>query len=203
MWNIGLCFLQLHLCQCKSRDGLSWKGGFLSLCAVIIKGRILSTVFWPALGTHSQNVSTFFRHPNKQCAGFQGHLHSAMLWRCCFRIHRITERLRLKKTSGHHLVLTPAQAGSSRSSCPGLCPVGCWVSPKMETLDPIWATCASPWVTLPHSEKCVLWCSEGTFCVSICPYCLWSLGTRGKSGSILFASSPQVATTIDKIPPSD
>jgi len=39
----------------------------------------------------------------------------------------------------------PAQAGLPTASCPGLCPEGFGMSPRMETSQPPWATCAGAW----------------------------------------------------------
>jgi len=37
----------------------------------------------------------------------------------------------------------PAEAGPPKASCPWLCPVSFWVSPRRGTPQPLWATCAS------------------------------------------------------------
>lgn len=49
-----------------------------------------------------------------------------------------------------HLVQLLAQAGSLRGGCPGCCPVRFWISPRMNTPQPDWATQSSVW---PPSNK--------------------------------------------------
>lgn len=39
----------------------------------------------------------------------------------------------------------PGQAGSLRAGRPVLCPSGFWVSPSMESPQPLWTTCAGVW----------------------------------------------------------
>lgn len=64
-----------------------------------------------------------------------------------------------------------AQAGPPRACFPGPCPDGFGITPRMESLQPPWEICASAWSL---TEKTVSWYSEGTSCVSVCAYCLWS-----------------------------
>lgn len=74
-----------------------------------------------------------------------------------------------------------AQARSPRAGCTRLCLVGFWVCLRMETTQPLWATCASTWS--PSQEKSVFWCSKWTSSVSVCAYCPmschWVLVTLG------------------------
>lgn len=37
------------------------------------------------------------------------------------------------------------RAGSARAGSLGLCPVASWISPRMETPKPLWATCSGVW----------------------------------------------------------
>ena len=58
--------------------------------------------------------------------------------------HRITEWLRLAGTCGNHLGQPPPlKARCPTAGCSGLCPVRFRVSSRMETLQPLWATCSS------------------------------------------------------------
>lgn len=63
----------------------------------------------------------------------------------CNVYHSITQWLRLEGTSWGHGVLPTTQAGSPRTDCSGLYPDDFGISPRMETLQPPWATCASTW----------------------------------------------------------
>jgi len=60
-----------------------------------------------------------------------------------FWIHGIKDWSRLEGTSAGHMVQSPTQAGPSRAGCPGACPVGSSISPRMETPQLPWATYAS------------------------------------------------------------
>ena len=65
-----------------------------------------------------------------------------------------------------------ARAGPPTAGCPGPCPDGFWISPRMETPQPPWVTFAS--AQSPSQWKRVSWCWEATSCVSVCARCLWS-----------------------------
>ena len=54
----------------------------------------------------------------------------------------------------------PAQAGPPRAGCPGPCPDSFWISPRMDTPQPLWVAYAS--ARSPSQQKPVSWCSEGT-----------------------------------------
>ena len=64
----------------------------------------------------------------------------------------------------------PAQARPPTAGCPGSCLGGFWISPRGETLQHLWETCAS---AHPHSQS-VSWHSEGAFCVSAWAHCFVS-----------------------------
>ena len=68
---------------------------------------------------------------------------------------------------------TPAQAQSPRAGCPGPCPDGFLVSPRMETPQLLWATCPKCLMTLVVT-KGFLRCSHESSCVIICIHCLFS-----------------------------
>lgn len=94
--------------------------------------------------------------------------------------------------------LPPAQAGPPQAGCPGPCQVSSWRSPKRETPQPLWATCAR--APSPAQQKSISWCSDRTsFCLCLLPPDL-ALGTA-ENRMALFAPSLQVFTYINKIPP--
>lgn len=95
----------------------------------------------------------------------------------------------LWKSSGSN---SPAQAGTPRAACPGLCPDGFfWIYPIMETPQPVWETSAS---ALSSSvKKCFLMFSEAIASDPV------TENHRHEPGSVLFAPSPQVLVDIDKI----
>ena len=64
------------------------------------------------------------------------------IYTCCLNIYinRIMEELRLVGIFGNRLVRTSAQAGPPKAGCPGPCPVGFCLSPRMEAPQPLWAT---------------------------------------------------------------
>lgn len=47
----------------------------------------------------------------------------------------------------------PAQAGSPRTHCPGLCPGGFWVSFRMEIPQPLWELCLSSMLLMSGLNK--------------------------------------------------
>lgn len=110
----------------------------------------------------------------------------------------ITERLKLSRTSGGHLVQPPAQVGPATAACPGTWPVSLGISPRMKTPKPPWATCGSTqslsyFKKTPNKQKPN---QKTRFCSSLCPLplVLW-LSTMEKSlapGSILFTSPHQI-----------
>jgi len=57
--------------------------------------------------------------------------------------HRSVELLRdiWRSSSPDHLLRT----GSPRSGCPGQCQISFWMSPRLETPQPLWETCCSVW----------------------------------------------------------
>jgi len=85
--------------------------------------------------------------------------------------YRITESLRLEGTPGGHLAQPADQAGSPTASCPGLCPDGFWPFPRLETPQPLCATCASAWS--PSQLRSVSLCSDRSS-YSVCAHCLLS-----------------------------
>jgi len=64
----------------------------------------------------------------------------------------------------------PAQAGPPTTSCPRPCSYSFWTPPKLETPQPLRATCSM--LGHPHSEKNISWCSDRSPCVSLCDHCL-------------------------------
>lgn len=84
--------------------------------------------------------------------------------------HRVGVSVWLEETSGGHMF--SAQAGPCIASCPGTCPVGFWINPRLENPQPPLEGAASAWS--PLQWKCVSWCSEGTACISVRAHCLWS-----------------------------
>lgn len=60
---------------------------------------------------------------------------------------------------------SPALSRAAGDSCQGLCPVAFWVSPRMETTQPLWATCHT--VQPPITVKDVFLMS-----FLICTFCL-------------------------------
>lgn len=59
---------------------------------------------------------------------------------------RITEWFRWGRDLLRSLNPThPDQVQPPKAICPGLCPDGFWIFPKMETLQPFWATWSSVW----------------------------------------------------------
>lgn len=89
-------------------------------------------------------------------------------WKSSHRIHRMVEVVWDLEVIRSNLTV---QAGSPRAGCPGPCPGGIWISPRMESLQPLRATCQCPAACTTES---VSWCSEGTSCVSVCAHWLWS-----------------------------
>ena len=67
---------------------------------------------------------------------------------------------------------SPAQARPPEAGWPGPCPGSFLISSRMESPQPLSATCASAWS--PPQWKNVFWCVEGTSCVSVCAHCFWS-----------------------------
>ena len=92
-----------------------------------------------------------------------------------------------------------AQTGPPKASCPWSCPDGFWISLRMETPQPPWATYSSPWS--PSQQKSVSWEPPVFHLVPIVPGPVtghhWN-----EPGSVFFASSLQVLIYINKNPPS-
>lgn len=65
-----------------------------------------------------------------------------------------------------------AQEGTPTASCQGLWPIRFLISPRMETSQPSWATCAS--AQLPSQEQSVSGCLDEASCISACALCLRS-----------------------------
>lgn len=112
---------------------------------------------------------------------------------CC----GITELLRLAGSPGGHLVQSPAQVGSPRPGCLGLCPGRFWISPK------VWKrhSCSGqplPVLSYPHSKtKCFLIFMQFQFVLfTSCPVteCHWK-----ELGSVPFTPSLHVFTYVNKI----
>lgn len=57
---------------------------------------------------------------------------------------------------------------------------------RMETSKSLWTLCASIWP--PSQNKIVFLCSDGFFCISVCPHCPWSCyrASLEKPGSVSF-----------------
>lgn len=57
---------------------------------------------------------------------------------------------------------------------------------RMETSKSLWTLCASIWP--PSQNKIVFLCSDGVFCISVCPHCPWSCyrASLEKPGSVSF-----------------
>lgn len=101
---------------------------------------------------------------------------SSLLWQLGFSIHvlddyaapmlgyGIAELFRLEGTSWALVVQAPLQAGTVRAGCPGLYPVGFWLSPQS-----LWETCCSvgplsQWPSL--LQECISG-SQSTWCPQI------------------------------------
>lgn len=78
------------------------------------------------------------------------------------KAERYTEWLRWDGTSGDYLV---QPTYSSRARCPGACPDGFWVPPRMEAPQTPWANCA-------RSQQPAQW--KTVSCISVCALYLWS-----------------------------
>lgn len=109
---------------------------------------------------HTKHSSCRRSHYQTQLFIFKGrkislsHVWSKGLWtdKLCFNYpfkraqwKMITESFRLEGASGDHLVKPPAQARLPGGGHPGPCPESFWVSPRMETLQPLQATCFYVW----------------------------------------------------------
>lgn len=80
-----------------------------------------------------------------------------------FPLQKIIEYLRLETITEVYLVQ------SSHSSTERNCPDNFWISQKMESPLPLWATCAS----VPSPSKFKRFPGEENSCVSVCSHCLF------------------------------
>ena len=74
------------------------------------------------------------------------HLKHKLHWPQHFTLsfaHHITGCFRWEGTSENDLVQPLLKAGPPTASCSGPCPVGFWISQRMETPQALWATCTS------------------------------------------------------------
>lgn len=94
------------------------------------------------------------------------------------RIFRTTEWLRLKGTSGDHVVQLSVQTGSPVIYCPGLCPEGFWISSGKQTSQPVGTTCS---VTLMVKNYFLMF-NWNNFCCSLCLLLLILLMDTTKKG---------------------
>lgn len=53
---------------------------------------------------------------------------------------------------------------------PGRHPLGFWIFPSVETLQPLWATCYSVWP--PSQSECCFMYLSAISCISVCVHCL-------------------------------
>lgn len=88
---------------------------------------------------------------------------------CC----GITELLRLAGSSGHHCIQPPAQVGSPRAGCLGLCPGRFWISQTGENSKAALDNVCQCSVTLIVKTS-VSWSSCSTSCVSVWALCFLS-----------------------------
>lgn len=109
------------------------------------------------------------------------------LW--CVLICGVSQDSRTAEAGRHLLIIwctAPAQPGTARVGCPGLCPVRLGISPQMETPPPLCET--SAWT--PSQCKTASRCSEETSCVPVCAFyplcCHW---TQLKIESLALSSS--------------
>lgn len=72
-------------------------------------------------------------------------LKSDTVWRRYQRIAHTTQHYRTVWFGRQHLVKPLSPCGSPRTVLPKLCPEDFWISPRMETLSPLWPTSASAW----------------------------------------------------------
>lgn len=91
---------------------------------------------------------------------------------------------------------------STKAGCPGPCPVGFWLLPRMETTQPTWATCYNGIIMKKKGGvgkgKKALSCSNRPFCIPVSTLVL-SLGTNGNSLALSLFPSYQVFIDTDKI----
>ena len=95
----------------------------------------------------------------------------------------------------------PPQVGPPKASCPGPSLDGFWISPRMETLQLFWATCASvrsfsQWKVSPAVQR-----EPPVFQFVPIASALITGHHRKEPGSILFTPSIQLFIYIDKVPP--
>lgn len=111
----------------------------------------------------------------------------------------ITEWLRLERISVGLLVQHPCSSKITYSRLPRPCPYGFWRAPRMETQQPLQATCARQ-CSITTQWRSASWCLDRALCSSLFPLPLTlSLGTTEKSMTVLFAPSLQLSIHIDKI----
>lgn len=114
--------------------------------------------------------------------------------------HRVIEVKRdLRRSSGPNPLAHVAHAGAlTLAGCPGPCPDGFWVSPKLETPQSPWPTCSH--VQSPLQSKSVTWCSDRASCFSFHAFSPLTGHQWKWPISALFAPSPQAFICIEEIP---
>lgn len=105
--------------------------------------------------------------------------------------------MRVERTSGDALFHIPAQSRVNYSRLLRTTSSQSWLSPKMETLQPPWATCSSNW-PLSQLKKKGFPSSNG---ISICVCCLLSFHWAPVRRASLSSLFPQLFIHIDEIHP--
>lgn len=102
----------------------------------------------------------------------------------------ITEWLRLERISVGLLVQHPCSSRITYSRLPRPCPYGFWRAPRMETQQPLQATCARQ-CSITTQWRSASWCLDRALCSSLFPLPLTlSLGTTEKSMTLFSLHPP-------------